>query len=480
MPGCIIPARILRTAAALEPSAASPGGYNAAVTNQLSRLPAVHRVLGTAALVPAVERFGRATVRDAVRSALDEARRQSDQTGTVPDLEAVVARSLAILGRLTATAYPEVINATGVLIHTNLGRAPAIAPPPAGYLALEFDLDIGERGERLAPVVQRLRRYFGAEAATVVTNNAAALVLLLAGHAAGREVIVSRGELIEIGGSFRLPELMRAAGTRLVEVGCTNRTHAADYEAAIGPETAAILSVHRSNFHMQGFVSSPEVSALAEVAHRHSLPLWVDQGSGCHLPLERFSLRHEATVQEILGSGADAVLFSGDKLLGSAQAGILLGTEPTLAPLRRHPLRRALRPDRNALRLLAACLDSYLADAATEVPLYRLLAVPETRLKRRARGLARRLGATAVSTRAVLGGGTTPDQTLASWGVQFEGGAGLAGRLRAGRPPVVARVERDTVMVDLRAVPQEQDRVLGAALAAAQAELPGAVPQSVG
>lgn len=422
-------------------------------------------------MAAAIERFGRATVRDAVRRALDEARGIVDEGGRVPDLEAIVASSLAVLGRLTAAAYPEVINATGVLIHTNLGRAPAMPPPAAAYLALEFNLEDGERGERLAPTVERLQRYFGAEAATVVTNNAAALFLLLAGHAAGREVIVSRGELIEIGGSFRLPELMRAAGTRLVEVGCTNRTHADDYEGAIGPDTAAILAVHRSNFHMEGFVSTPELALLAEVAHRNSLPFWVDQGSGCHLPLERFGLKHEATVQEVLGSGADAVLFSGDKLLGAAQAGILLGTEPTLAPLKRHPLRRALRPDRNALRILAATLDAYLAGATTEIPLYGLLAVPEGQLKRRARALARRLDTKAVPTRAVIGGGTTPDQTIASWGLLLEGGEAVSGLLRAGHPPVVTRIERDHVVVDLRAVPPEQDRLLLAALAAAQSQL---------
>jgi len=439
------------------------------VPTELARLPAVHRVLRAPRLAAAAERHGHAAVRDAVRAALAEARSEVGRGAGVPQLAAVVDAAVAHLARVTAAAYPEVINATGVLIHTNLGRAPHLVPAPAAYLALEYDLEAGERGERLSPVTARLRRYFGAEAATVVTNNAAALFLLLAGHAAGREVVVSRGELIEIGGSFRLPELMRAAGATLVEVGCTNRTHARDYEAAINPSTAALLVVHRSNFHMQGFVATPPLGELVALAHRHALPLWVDQGSGCHLPLERYGLQHESTVQELLASGADAVLFSGDKLLGSAQAGVLLATEPTLAPLRRHPLRRALRPDRNALRALAATLDAYLAGRPEDVPLYRLLAVPEDRLRRRARAVARRVGAAAVPCRAVVGGGTTPDQTVPSWAIELHGGSETAARLRRGQPPVIPRVERERVLVDLRAVPAAQDAVLAAALRAALA-----------
>ncbi len=442
------------------------------MANPLASLPAVHRVLAAEEVAGDRTRHGAAAVRRAVRDVLAEARAQVGRGEPTPTVAALAAQAHAVLSRPAAAAYPEVINATGVVIHTNLGRAPRLDAAVPGYLALEYDTAAGARGERLAPVTARLTRYFGAEAAVVATNNAAALVLLLAALAAGRDVIVSRGELIEIGGSFRLPEIMAAAGARLVEVGCTNRTHVGDYARAIGETTAAILVVHRSNFHMDGFVAAPELAELVELGRRHGIPVCVDQGSGCHLDLGRFGLRHEATVQELLAAGAEVVLFSGDKLLGGPQAGLLVGSESGLAPLRRHPLRRALRPDKSALVALAATLDAYLAERPQDVPLYRLLAVPEAALRSRARRAARRLreaglDARPAATRAVLGGGTTPDQTLPSWAVTLPGGAATAARLRGAAPPVVSRVDDDRVVLDLRAVFPEQDRPLVRAVAAA-------------
>lgn len=444
------------------------------MSNPLAALPAVHRLLSDEQMLRERERHGAAAVRAAVREALAAARLRVVRGEAPPPCGELVAEARAVLRRRTSLAYPGVINATGVLIHTNLGRAPRADAAPTGYLALEYDLEAGGRGERLAPVTARLVSYFGAEAATLVTNNAAALVLLLAAGAAGREVIVSRGELIEIGGSFRLPEIMAAGGARLVEVGCTNRTHPGDYTRAIGENTAAILAVHRSNFHMGGFVATPDLRELVEVGRARGIPVWVDQGSGCHTDLARYGLRHEATVQEILAAGADVVLFSGDKLLGGPQAGVLVGRQAAIAPLRRHPLRRALRPDKSSLTALAATLDAYLAGRPEEVPLYRLLAVQEATLRSRARRLVRRLGqagvqAGAVTTRAVLGGGTTPDQTLPSWAVSLPGGDATAAKLRKAIPAVVGRVEEGNVVLDLRAVFPEQDRPLAAAVLAALA-----------
>ncbi|MFI5165221.1 MAG: L-seryl-tRNA(Sec) selenium transferase [Thermoanaerobaculales bacterium] len=430
-------------------------------------LPAVHRLLAEPELQQAAELHGHGAAREAVRETLAQARERIAADEPPPQLAALVADALQRLARRAASAYPEVINATGVLIHTNLGRAPRLDPPLPTYIALEFDLEGGGRGERLAPLVSRLTRYFGAEAATVVTNNAAALVLLLAAHAAGREVIVSRGELIEIGGSFRLPELMAASGARLVEVGCTNRTHLDDYARVIGPDTAGILVAHRSNFRLEGFVAQPELPALVELARSHRLPVWVDQGSGCHLDLTAYGLHREPTVRELVAAGANAVLFSGDKLLGGPQAGVLVGSREALAPLHRHPLRRALRPDKSALASLAATLDAYLADRPERVPLYRLLAFTEAELRRRARRIARRLreqgmDVAVVATRAVLGGGTTPDQTLPSWAVALPGGDDEAARLRHGMPAVVGRLDEGRLLLDLRAVCPEQDRRLAA------------------
>jgi L-seryl-tRNA(Ser) seleniumtransferase len=440
------------------------------MANSLAGLPAVHRLLADEQLRQARERHGAAAVRAAVREALAAARQRVAQGEPIPAFPTLVAEARTLLARHGASAYPEVINATGVLIHTNLGRAPRLGVEVSGYLALEYDLTSGTRGERLTPVVERLTRYFGAEAATVVTNNAAALVLLLAAHAAGRNVIVSRGELIEIGGSFRLPEIMAAAGARLVEVGCTNRTHLDDYARAIGEDTAGILVVHRSNFHLEGFVATPDLGGLVELGRARGVPVWVDEGSGCHLDMSRYGLRREPTVQEILASGADAVLFSGDKLLGGPQAGVLLGTRSTITPMRRHPLRRALRPDKSALTSLAATLDAYLSERPEAVPLYRLLSLPEGNLRVRARRLARRLRQVglqceALATRAVLGGGTTPDQTLPSWGIALAGGDAAAAGARGATPAVIGRVEGDRLILDLRAVLPEQDRRLFGAIA---------------
>ena len=444
------------------------------MNNQLAALPAVHRLLSDEQLLRERERHGAAAVRAAVREVLAAVRQRTARGEAPPPFGELVTEARAVLGRRTAVAYPPVINATGVVIHTNLGRAPRADAAPTGYLALEYDIEEGGRGERLAPVTARLMSYFGTEAAIVVTNNAAALLLLLAASAAGREVIVSRGELIEIGGSFRLPEIMSAGGARLVEVGCTNRTHPGDYARAVGENTAAILAVHRSNFHMDGFVATPELRELVEVGRSRGIPVWVDQGSGCHTDLARYGLRHEATVQEILAAGADVVLFSGDKLLGGPQAGVLVGRQAAVARLRRHPLRRALRPDKGVLSALAATLDAYLAGRPEEVPLYRLLTIDEPTLRGRARRLARRLGQAgvhgrAVPTRAVLGGGTTPDQTPPSWAITLPGGNATAARLRKATPAVIGRVEEDNAVLDLRAVFPEQDRALAAAALAALA-----------
>ncbi len=445
------------------------------MANPLAVVPAVHRILAEEELRLAAARHGASAVRAAVREAVAAARSRIKLGAPPPPTGDIVREALALLARRAAPAYPRLINATGVIIHTNLGRAPRLVEDASEYRALEYELATGERGERLTPVVERLKRYFGAEAATVVTNNAAGLVLLLAAHAAGGDVIVSRGELIEIGGSFRLPDIMIASGARLVEVGCTNRTHLDDYASAIREGSAGILVVHRSNFHLEGFVETPELRDIVGLGHERNLPVWVDEGSGNHLDLGRYGLRRERTAQEILAAGADAVLFSGDKLLGGPQAGIVVGREETIGPLRRHPLRRALRPDKGCLEVLAATLDAYLAERPELVPLYRLLASPEQALRGRAGRLARRLRAArlpaeVVATRAVLGGGTTPDQTLPSWAVAIPGGATAAARLRGGSPPVVGRVEGDRVVLDLRAVFPEQDRVLLAALRAALAD----------
>lgn len=433
------------------------------------RLPAVHKVLHHPRLMEARQRLGHQAVRQAVREFLTACRAENKWNMSIEEaVEHVASR----LQNLTFPSYPRVINATGVLIHTNLGRAPRLEPPAGGYLALEFERKTGRRGERLGPVREQLVRYFGSEDALVVTNNAAALFLLLAAHARGREVIVSRGELIEIGGSFRLPEIMEEAGARLVEVGCTNRTHLKDYQKALSPNTAAILQVHRSNFAITGFMASPSTSSLAQLAKEAGVSFWFDQGSGCHFDLSPFGLTGETPVQALLADGAEVVFFSGDKLLGGPQAGILVGRRSVLEPLRHHPLRRALRPDKGALVALSATLDAYLAGDIRRVPLYRLLLEPPASLRRRARRLVKKLTtagvpAAAVPSQAVLGGGTTPGQTLPSFAVALEDRPSLAQTLRLGEPSVIPRQEQGQLLLDLKSVFPDQDKELAQAVLAA-------------
>jgi len=448
------------------------------------RIPAIHRLLDLPALRAAVDDYGHAPVMEACRTAVDQLR-QSISAGEVTEpnidaaCEALESDILAALRTGTASAYPAVINATGVLLHTNLGRAPLprhLPPSLKSYLALEYDVSEGRRGQRLAAMADRTARVCGAASAVMVNNNAAAVFLILKAHAEQREVVVSRGQLIEIGGSFRLPDVMEASGSKLVEVGCTNRTHLKDYAAAIGEHTAALLVAHQSNFRIVGFTTEPSIDELAGLAHAHGLPLVVDQGSGALHDLRRWGLPHEHTVSELLEAGADVVCFSGDKLLGGPQAGLVVGRSEWVEPLARHPLYRVLRPDKTALLTMEETLRAHHSGRLEEIPLYAMLETPIDALMGRARRLGRRLRERGVpvrgrETRAALGGGTTPEETLASYGLGLFGGQGLADRLRAVSPPVVARIEDDEVVLDLRTVFPDQDRSLEEALVAAYSGL---------
>lgn len=459
------------------------------VRSELRRIPAVHRLVARAGLRDAISVYGRETVIDACRTAVDELRnRITKESLEEAALEQACTRLEddvhRILRNLTRPAYPEVINATGVLIHTNLGRAPLPSnehPTVESYLALEYDITAGRRGQRLAPLRSRLAKIFKAESAVMVNNNAAALLLILSGLARDREVIVSRGQLIEIGGSFRLPDVMAASGCRLVEVGCTNRTHLHDYQRAITGETAAILIAHHSNFRIVGFTTEPALGDIAELAHGFGLPMIVDQGSGNLYDLRRWGLGDEPTVHAQLAAGADIVCFSGDKLLGGPQAGIIVGSERWVEPLAKHPMYRALRPDKTALTVMDQVLRAHQSGRIEEIPVYALLSVPADALARRARRIARRLRrlditAAGRSTRAALGGGTTPDETLPSYGLVLPGGQALLDALRASEPPVVGRIADDEVILDLRTVFPRQDRALEAAVVAAYGRMSDVQP----
>ena len=364
-----------------------------------------------------------------------------------------------------------VLNATGVIVHTNLGRAPLpdaalerVAAVAQGYSNLEYDLDAGTRGSRQSHCADILQRLTGAEAALVVNNNAGAMLLALAALAEGREVIVSRGELIEIGDGFRIPEVLARSGARLVEVGTTNRTRAVDYERAIGPDTALLLRVHQSNFRVVGFAERPGLAQLAEVARRHALPLVDDLGSGAML-----DYGDEPTARDSLAAGADLVCFSGDKLLGGPQAGIVLGRAELVERLRRHPLQRALRADKLTLAALEGTLVLYLDPerARREIPVLRMLEEPLDAVRGRAERLAAAAGGAVEETVARVGGGALPLQELPSCACAVE--EELAAPLRLGEPPVVGIIRDGRLLLDCRTLRDDEVDEVAAAVAAARA-----------
>lgn len=453
------------------------------VQELLRQLPSVDRVVAQVRVRGRAPTVAHELLVQVAREVVAE-HRAALQDGRVPEVDA--ERILeAVESRILAAAYPslrKVVNATGVLLHTNLGRAPLAAEAQravleaSGTCNLELDLASGTRGSRQDHVQELLRRLTGAEASVVVNNNAAGVLLTLSALASGREVVVSRSEQVEIGGSFRMPEVMRAAGARLVEVGTTNRVRLSDYESALGPQTALLLKVHRSNFRLVGFVSEVSVSELAGLARRAGLPLVYDLGSGALVDLRTRGLPYEPTVPEAVREGADLVLFSGDKLLGGPQAGIVVGRRDLVEGLRRHPLYRVVRMDKLDLAALEATLRLYLDPETVweRVPVLRMLGASEERLRGRAQALARsfsQLGirAESVPCESEAGGGSLPGAVLPSWGVRVWQASGspqaLAAALRAASPPVLARVQDDAVLLDLRSVLPEDDAVLEASVA---------------
>jgi L-seryl-tRNA(Ser) seleniumtransferase len=379
--------------------------------------------------------------------------------------------------RVRAATTPRlrpVLNASGVVIHTNLGRAPlspaaieAAQQAAQGYSNLEYDLEAGARGSRHSLVTALLQRLTGAADALVTNNNAAAVLLILSALGDGGEAIISRGQLVEIGGGFRIPDVMRQSGVSLVEVGTTNRTYAADFEAAITERTTLMLRVHASNFLQVGFVHQPTLEELVEVGQRHGLPVVDDLGSGSLLDTSTFGLAREPMVQASVAAGTALVAFSGDKLLGGPQAGIVVGGASEVGRLRKHPLMRAIRPDKLTLAALGATLVHYVrGEAEREVPVWRMIAAAAEELEHRARLLASQLGGTAVETRSAIGGGSLPGQTQPSWSIAFDSPAPdrFAAALRQAEPPVIGRIEDDRVLLDLRAILPEQDAVLSVAV----------------
>ena len=443
------------------------------MTNAFRSLPSMDRLLSDSRIVALTGRYSRPAVLMLARAQLAEARRAIDLGVRAPAFDQLVQA----IEREAASGWRHrpgpVINATGVVLHTNLGRAPlsrqaveAIQNAAGGYTDLELDMAAGTRGSRHAHVARLLAQLTGAESAFVVNNNASAVLLGLTAIASGREVIVSRGEAVEIGGGFRIPDVLAQSGATLVEVGTTNRTYARDYEAAISERTGAILSVHTSNFRVMGFVHSPEIGELVELGGKHEVPVLHDLGSGCLLDTTEFGLEREPMPQESVRAGVGLAFFSGDKLLGGPQAGIIVGKRDMLGAISRHPLARAVRIDKLSMAALTATLVHYVKQEATaRIPVWQMVAEPEDRLETRALRWSEALGdvASVVRGLSAIGGGSLPGQTLPSWVLSLDasvvdGGAQALGRrLREGDPPVVGRIEGERVLLDPRTVLPEDE-----------------------
>jgi L-seryl-tRNA(Ser) seleniumtransferase len=464
-------------------------GLSTMTPNPYRKLPAVTDVLVAPAAVELIHRHGHEPVVAAVRTALAELRARLG-AGEILDgalaIQAVVERSTVHLYGQIAPKLRPVINATGVVLHTNLGRAPladvaadAARAAAAGYLNLELDLVTGHRSSRHDAIRNWICRLTGAESATAVNNCAAATVLVLRALAAGREVIVSRGQLVEIGGSFRIPEIMAVSGAVLREIGTTNITRIGDYERAIGPATALLLRVHQSNYRIHGFTEAASLEELIALGRKHNIPVVDDIGSGALVDFGRFGLPGEPVAADSIGAGADVVLFSGDKLLGGPQAGVIAGRKELIEKIERDPLMRAVRLDKMTLAALEATLRLYLdeAKALAEVPVLKMLGLPLDELRERAARLAERLralpGVTAQARddETFVGGGSLPDRALPTAVVEVTvanlSDAELARRLRTGNRAVLGRVQGGAVLLDVRTVlPELVDAVVEALRAA--------------
>ncbi|MGL6074871.1 MAG: L-seryl-tRNA(Sec) selenium transferase [Fimbriiglobus sp.] len=440
------------------------------MSNALRDLPAVHRLLAE----PQIAALSPVLAREAIAEVLGRWREAVTKQGQVlPGFEAIVAEVVLKATTMSAAGFREVLNATGIILHTNLGRSPlaevaahAAYEAARGYLNLEMDLASGERSSRQNPIRERLARLTGAESATVVNNCAAATILVLRTLAQGREVIVSRGQLVEIGGSFRIPDIMAVSGAKLVEVGTTNITRIADYERAITPQTAAMMRIHTSNYRITGFTETPSIQDLVRLGQTHHIPVVDDVGSGLAVDLSPWGLTGEPSIREGMEAGADLVLFSGDKLLGGPQAGIIAGRKVWIDRLERDPMMRAFRTDKMTLAALDATLKLYddPTSALAQIPTLRMLTTPVEELRGRCEALQARLGLGQVlEETAFVGGGSLPTIVMPTVVVAIRPPgreAEFAKCLRIGKPAVVARVQDGQVLIDLRCIRPDQEAIL--------------------
>jgi len=444
--------------------------------SDLRRLPSIERLLQNAQAEPLLVEFGRPLTLEAARTVLAEIRAAAQNGETIPGDKEILTRIHNWLYAIVNPSLQPVINATGVILHTNLGRAPlsteaalAMQQAAVNYASLEYNLESGQRGSREVHAEALLTRLTGAEAALVVNNNAAAVLLALSALAKRRAVIISRTQLVEIGGGFRVPDVMKQSGARLVEVGATNRVHLSDYCNAIEETSPAlVLHAHSSNFKLIGFTSEPTLAEVIDAAHQKAVPFLDDLGSGALLDTAAFGLSHEPTVQESLAAGADLVCFSGDKLLGGPQAGIIVGKKALVQKLKKHPLARAVRADKLCLAALSATLLHYLKDEALEkIPVWQMISEPVDSIRQRAERWQKAIGrGQLVDGLSTVGGGSLPEETLPTtiFVLDLPKPNELLARLRCDNPPVIARIENNRAAFDPRTVLPNQEEVLLAQL----------------
>jgi L-seryl-tRNA(Ser) seleniumtransferase len=444
----------------------------------LHELPSVEHLLQTQLAVELIASYGRPATLKALRSALDGIRERvtTNEILTIPNQQHILDDAASLLETWTSPTLLPVINASGVILHTNLGRAPlsnaalkAMQTISHGYSNLEFDLETGKRGSRLLHAEALLKLLTSAEAAIIVNNNAAAMLLVLAALARRKRVVISRSQLVEIGGEFRIPDVMKQSGAKLVEVGATNKVRLADYEKALEEPTAMLLHVHRSNFKMIGFTEEPEWKDIVTLAHSRGVPCVDDLGSGTLLETTHYGLDHEPTIQESLASGVDLVCFSGDKMLGGPQAGIIIGKVGLIAMIKKHPLARALRADKLCLAALTATLLHYLKDEAErEIPVWRMMALTPDQIRQTAEGWKKKIGlGEVVAGRSTIGGGSLPEASLPTFllALDVKSPDKFLKKLRLQQPPIIARTEKDRILLDPRTVlPEEGGELLAGLL----------------
>ena len=429
----------------------------------LRDLPSVDQLIQNAEHL--IQVYGRPLTLDALRSTLEEARARFKATpeASLPSAQAIIDQADSHLSAWTTASLQPVINATGVILHTNLGRAPlskatraAMKEAAENYSNLEYDLEKGQRGSRLTHAESILRKLTGSDAAVVVNNNASAVLLVLSALANRKRVIISRTQLVEIGGGFRVPDVMKQSGAKLIEVGTTNRVRLSDYQEALETPSAVVMRAHRSNFKIVGFTEEPELKEMVDTAHQANVPVVDDLGSGALLDTAKYGLAHEPTVQESLAAGVDLVCFYGDKLVGGPQAGIILGRKELIDKIKRHPLARAVRADKTCLAGVTATLLHYLKDEAEkEIPIWQMMALTLAQLKVRADAWRERLGQGEVlSSESTVGGGSLPEECLSTHvlALSVKSPTVFLKKLREATPPIIARTENDRVLLDPRTV----------------------------